>query len=113
MAEEAPLQTEEAQKDALKNVGNTKRYQIEKECMKNYFELGKHKLKNVDLDREKEICKGGAQIEIKLWRRKFLNKKFDKNLAGLDDIVVCVDNRDDKRKRRVLEWEVEAKQLLK
>ena len=57
------------------------------ECSKDYFDVGRHELKNVVAERKKELASEERRLEIIYDAVDFFKKKMTRYMAELDEIM--------------------------
>lgn len=61
---EHTLKTAKEQEDALKKIGNVKRYELDRKSLDNLFDVGRTNLENVVKERQKELKKEQRKFSL-------------------------------------------------
>jgi hypothetical protein len=106
-----PLETPEAQEEALKQLSGVARYKLDRECLVDPFVAGRHKLKDVRKERELELAEEQRRITLIYLAVQYFKQKRDKESIQLKATVEQKLNSKDEE-REYEEWEVAMKEAM-
>ena len=89
----------------MKKLGNVSRYKLDKNCLLDYFKVGRAKLENVVQERKTEIAKEKRRLELLYDAVKFYRTKMSATMAELKVVMADKNNR---VLRDTQEWEDKA-----
>ena len=99
------LTTIKDQETALKKLGNVSRYNLDRNCLLDYFKVGRAKLDNVIHERKTEIAKERRRLELLYDAVRFYRKKMSATMAELTQVMSDKSNR---VLRESQEWEAKT-----
>ena len=85
--QEKPLSTVKLQEKALKKLGNVRRYKLDRKCIDDQFDIGREKLKNIVVERGKQIAIEERKLELIYDAVAHYKTKMAAVLVELDEVM--------------------------